>query len=77
MKNYFISKDEFKEIDFLKKERIFLRVAEASKMFSISKAHFWALVSKNVLKAYRPSPKITLLKTSEIIDYLEQNMESL
>ncbi len=77
MKNYFISKDEFKEIDFLRKEKIFIRVAEASKIFSISKSHLWCLVSKNVLKAYKPSPKITLLKTSEIIDYLEQPMESL
>lgn len=77
MKNYFISKDEFKEIDFLKKEKMYIRVQAASKYFSISKSHLWALVSKNVLKAYRPSPKITLLKTSEIVDYLEQNMESL
>lgn len=59
MKNYFISKDEFKEIDFLKKEKMYIRVPAASKYFSISKSHLWGLVSKNVLKAYRPSPKIT------------------
>ncbi|MEV9499958.1 helix-turn-helix transcriptional regulator [Aliarcobacter butzleri] len=72
-----ILKGEFKKINSLRKEKIFIRVAEASKIFSISKSHLWCLVSKNVLKAYKPSPKITLLKTSEIIDYLEQPMESL
>ena len=77
MKNYFISKDEFKELDSLKKEKIFIRVAEASILVGLSKSHIWNLVSKNVLKAYKPSPKVTLLKKSQLIEYIEKSMETL
>lgn len=75
MKNYFISKDEFKEIDFLKKERIFLRVAEAAEIFSLSKSYIWSLLASGQLKFYKISPKITLIKMTDMFDFIKKSTE--
>lgn len=77
MKNFNISKNELKEINSLKQEKIFIRVAEASKIFSLSESHIWGLISKKILKAYKPSPKVTLIKKSQIIEYIEQSVEAI
>ena len=53
-----ISKEELKRINSLKQEKLFVRVAEASKIFSLSQSHIWGLISKNVLKAYKLSNEV-------------------
>ena len=71
-----ISKEELKRINSLKQEKIFVRVAEASKIFSLSQSHIWGLLASKQLKAFKPSPKVTLLKVTDIIMYIEQSGET-
>lgn len=46
-----------------------MRVATASKMFDVGKSTLWNLIKEGKIKAYRPSEKITLLETKELIEY--------
>lgn len=71
-----ISKEELKRINSLKQEKLFVRVAEASKIFSLSQSHIWSLLASGQLKAWKPSSKITLLKVTDIITYIEQSGEA-
>ena len=70
-----INKSNFENFLEQRDTKLFVRVAEASKVFSLSQSHLWSLISKNILKAYKPSPKVTLLKVSELIEYVEQFAE--
>lgn len=67
-----ISKEELKRINSLKQEKIFVRVAEASKIFSLSQSHIWSLLASGQLKAFKPSSKITLLKITDLTSYIER-----
>lgn len=75
MRNHILSKEELKKIDSLKEERIFVRVSVAAQMFCLSKSHLWSLLASGQLKAFKPSSKITLLKVTDLIMYVEQSME--
>jgi hypothetical protein len=70
-----IYKSNFENFLEQRDSKLFVRVAVASKIFSLSQSHLWSLISKGILKAYKPSPKVTLLKVSELIEYVEQSME--
>lgn len=69
----FTSKINFDEHLEKRTEKFFIRVAEASKIFSLSKSHLWSLISKGELNAFKPSPKVTLLKVTDLIMYVEQS----
>lgn len=74
MKNK-ISREELIKINYLKQEKLFVRIAEASKIFSLSQSHLWSLLASGQLKAFKPSPKVTLLKITDLIAYVEQSIE--
>uniref|UniRef100_UPI0040489D25 hypothetical protein n=1 Tax=Aliarcobacter sp. TaxID=2321116 RepID=UPI0040489D25 len=74
MKNK-ISREELIKINYLKQEKLFVRVAEASKIFSLSQSHLWSLLASGQLKAFKPSPKVTLLKITDLIAYVEKSIE--
>lgn len=65
----------FKKKDSFNQEKFFIRVSEASKLFSISQSHLWSLLASGQLNVYKPSPKITLIKVNELIEYIEQSRE--
>jgi predicted DNA-binding transcriptional regulator AlpA len=70
-----ISKEEVKRNNSLKQEKIFIRVDSAAMAFGLSKSHIWGLLASKQLKAFKPSPKITLLKVTDLIMYIEQSGE--
>ena len=70
-----ILKEELKRNNSLTEEKLYIRVDVASRAFGLSKSHIWGLLASGQLKAFKPSPKITLLKVSDIISYIEQSME--
>lgn len=71
-----ILKEELKRNNSITQEKIFVRVAEASRVFGLSKSHIWGLLASGQLKAWKPSSKITLLKVTDIIMYIEQSGET-
>lgn len=73
--SYQISREELRKINYLKQEKLFVRVAEASKIFSLSQSHLWSLLASGQLKAFKPSPKVTLLKITDLIAYVEKSIE--
>lgn len=73
--SYQISREELRKINYLKQEKLFVRIAEASKIFSLSQSHLWSLLASGQLKAFKPSPKVTLLKITDLIAYVEKSIE--
>ncbi len=55
----------------MKKE--YIRIKDITNSFGISKSHCWDLIAKGELKAFRPSPKVTLIKVSDMVNYIEKN----
>lgn len=53
-----------------------MRVTTASKMFDISKSKLWGLIKTQKVKVYRPSEKITLLDTNDLIAFLSQDVKN-
>ncbi|MBU0926024.1 helix-turn-helix domain-containing protein [bacterium] len=49
----------------------FYRVPEAAKAVSISKSQMWTLIREGVIPSYKMSEKITLVKSSELFQYVE------
>lgn len=51
---------------------VFYRIPEAAKAVSISKSQMWTLIREGVISAYKISEKITLVKASELFEYIEK-----
>ncbi len=49
----------------------FYRVPEAAKVISISKSQMWTLIREQIIPTYKVSDKITLIKASELLNYVE------
>ena len=71
----FFSKNHFDEHLDKKVEKLYIRVDEASRAFGLSKSYIWGLLATKQLKAFKPSPKVTLLKVTDLIMYVEQSGE--
>ncbi|QNK85602.1 helix-turn-helix domain-containing protein [Aliarcobacter cryaerophilus] len=68
-------KDELKNINSLKQDKIFARVSEAAEIFSLSKSYIWSLLASGQLKFYKISPKITLIKITDMFDFIKKSTE--
>ncbi|WP_026804096.1 helix-turn-helix transcriptional regulator [Aliarcobacter lanthieri] len=55
----------------LTEDKIFIRVNEASYLFGLSVSHLWSLIRNGTLKSFKPSEKITLIRVSDLISYIE------
>lgn len=53
-----------------------MRVTTASKMFDISKSKLWGLIKTKKVKVCRPSEKITLLDTNDLLTFLSQDVKN-
>lgn len=54
--------------------QIYVRDKKACEiMGGISRTHFWSLISSGKIKAYKPSAKVTLVKVSDLINYIENS----
>lgn len=49
----------------------FFRIPLAAKAVSISKSQMWTLIREGVIPSYKMSEKITLVKASELFEYVE------
>jgi excisionase family DNA binding protein len=50
---------------------LFYRIPEAAKAVSISKSQMWSLIREGAIPSYKMSEKITLVKSSELFQYVE------
>lgn len=55
------------------KDTIFFRPESASKATGISKSHIWTLINKGILPSFSPSPKIRLIRATDLIAYIENS----
>lgn len=62
-------KDEKTKVD---SSILYYRIPEGAKAISISKTHLWQLIKMGEIPIYRISKKITLVKASELFDYIER-----
>lgn len=53
-----------------------LRPRAASKYLSMSESGLWQLLKKGVLVSYKLSPKVTVLKKSELDEYVQRCMKT-
>ncbi|MGA1940271.1 helix-turn-helix transcriptional regulator [Arcobacter sp. YIC-310] len=55
------------------KNKIYLRPNEASEITGISKSHIWSLIKKGILPSFAPSPKVRLIKSKDLVFYIEKS----
>ena len=65
--------NQIQQIMSFKKEPeiYFLRIPFGAKAISISESHLWTLIREGIIPSYKISNKITLVKSSELIEYVE------
>ena len=49
----------------------FYRIPAGAKAISISKSQMWSLIRQGIIPIYKISEKITLVKASELFEYVE------
>lgn len=55
-------------------DTFWLRPKEAARHLSVSESCIWQLLKKKVLTSYKLSPKVTVLKKSELDEYVQSRM---
>jgi len=58
---------DFKKVPEVK----FYRISDAANAISVSKSQIWTLIREGIIPVYKISEKITLVKVSELIEYVE------
>lgn len=51
------------------------RPKEAAKYLALSESGLWQLLKKGVLVSYKLSPKVTVLKKTELDEYIQRCMK--
>lgn len=55
-------------------EIFWLRPKDAAKYLSVSESCIWQLLKRGDLTSYKLSPKVTVLKKSELDEYVQSRM---
>lgn len=54
----------------------YVRVRDCAKLLSCSESCVWQLLKRGDLISYKLSPKVTVLKKSEVVEYVQSRVKT-